>query len=117
MPDIVIHDATVLTVDDRNRLFERGTILVADGGITAVRATEEGDADTDAEVVLDGEGRLAMPGLVNAHAHLELTALLGAFSDLGLGELLGTMTAIAGRPGRSASGRRSGASNRASART
>lgn len=47
-PDIVIHDATVLTVDDRNRLYENGTVVVADGEITAVRSTESGDAEAAA---------------------------------------------------------------------
>ena len=32
--DIAIHDAVVLTVDDRNRLYERGTVLVEDSHIT-----------------------------------------------------------------------------------
>jgi hypothetical protein len=47
-PDIVIHDATVLTVDDRNRLYENGTVVVADGERTAVRSTESGDAEAAA---------------------------------------------------------------------
>jgi 5-methylthioadenosine/S-adenosylhomocysteine deaminase len=35
-----------------------------------------------------------MPGLVNAHTHLELTPLLGAFSDLGFWKLWATAAAI-----------------------
>jgi cytosine/adenosine deaminase-related metal-dependent hydrolase len=42
---------------------------------------------------------LAMPGLVNAHTHLELTPLIGAFSDLDLLEMMSSMTAIYGRLG------------------
>ena len=94
MSEILIHDATVLTVDDRNRLFERGTVRIADGEITEVRQSRGDDPDADANYVIDGDGTLVMPGLVNAHTHLELTPLIGAFSDLGLGEMMGSMTAI-----------------------
>ncbi|QLD86095.1 amidohydrolase family protein [Natronomonas halophila] len=92
--DILVHDALVLPVDGENRLFESGTVRIEDGRIAEVRPTEAGDRDADADVVIDGEGSLAMPGLVNAHTHLELTPLLGAFSDLGLLELMGSMTAL-----------------------
>ncbi|WP_336134432.1 amidohydrolase family protein [Natronomonas amylolytica] len=92
--DILIHDALVLPVDGENRLFERGTVRIEDGRIVEVRPTKADDCDTDADIVIDGEGSLAMPGLVNAHTHPELTPLLGAFSDLDLMELVGSMTAI-----------------------
>jgi len=94
--DIVIYDAYVLTVDDRNRLYERGTVLINDGRITEVRPSQDADADMDATRVIDGEGKLVMPGLVNAHTHLELTPLIGAFSDLDLLEMMSGMTAIFG---------------------
>ena len=94
MSEVLIHDATVLTVDERNRLFERGTVRIADGEIAEVRTTRDADRDADADHVIDGDGRLVMPGLVNAHTHLELTPLLGAFSDLGLSEMMGSLTAI-----------------------
>ncbi|WP_135823661.1 amidohydrolase family protein [Halorussus ruber] len=94
--DIAIHDAYVLTVDERNRLYERGTVLIENGRITEVRASRDDDADIAAAHVIDGEGKLVMPGLVNAHTHLELTPLIGAFSDLDLMEMMSGMTAIYG---------------------
>ena len=92
--DLVIHDAIVLTTDDSNRLFKRGTVLVNDQQIVEVRPSAAGDADRDAETVIDGEGMLAMPGLVNAHTHLEMTPLIGAFSDLDFKHLLANMTVL-----------------------
>ncbi|WP_115864416.1 amidohydrolase family protein [Halorussus litoreus] len=94
--DIAIHDAYVFTVDDSNRLYERGTVLIEDGRITEVRASRDDDADITADRIIDGEGKLVMPGLVNAHTHLELTPLIGAFSDLDLMEMMSGMTAIFG---------------------
>jgi 5-methylthioadenosine/S-adenosylhomocysteine deaminase len=93
----LIHDALVLTVDSDNRLFERGTIRIEGDRIAEVRRTEDGDADADADRVIDGDGMLAMPGLVNAHAHLELTPLIGAFSDLGLAEMMAGVTSVYAR--------------------
>ncbi|PSP65320.1 N-ethylammeline chlorohydrolase [Halobacteriales archaeon QH_8_64_26] len=100
MTRIVVHDAFVLTVDDRNRLFKRGTLVSEDGVIREVRKTHDGDATLDADHVIDGTGKLVLPGLVNAHAHLELTALIGAFSEFGVGELFATMTAVYNQLGR-----------------
>lgn len=94
MTDIVIHDAYVLTVNDRNQLFERGTIVVKDGRIQDVRKTCDEDSTLEADRIIDAEGKLAMPGLINTHAHLEMTALLGAFSELDIGKLLLQATAI-----------------------
>lgn len=93
-PDVIIHDALVLTVDPDNRLFECGTVVIEDGRIVDVRPSQEADSDLDAELVIDGEGMLAMPGVVNAHTHLEMTPLFGAFSDFGLRELLANMTVL-----------------------
>ncbi|WP_135807215.1 amidohydrolase family protein [Halorussus marinus] len=97
--DIAITDALVLTVDERNRLYERGTVLIEDGRITAVRQTDEDETDGEATHTIDGDGKVVMPGLVNAHTHLELTPLIGAFSDLDLLEMMGSMTALYGRIG------------------
>jgi cytosine/adenosine deaminase-related metal-dependent hydrolase len=94
--DLVVHDAVVVTVDERNRIYQNGTIVVEDGVLSDVRATRDGDRTCDADRVIDGEGTLVMPGLVNAHTHLELTPLLGAFSDLDLMEMMSGMTAIFG---------------------
>ena len=99
-PDILIHDATVLTVDENNHLYRDGTVVVDNGVIQMVRPSEPEDADKAANTVIDGSDRLVMPGLVNAHAHLELTALTGAFSEMGLGEMFAEMTALCEQLGR-----------------
>lgn len=90
-PDLAIHDAVVVTMDDDNRIYESGTIIVNDGVFTDVRSTDDTDATIDADRVIDGDGRVVMPGLVNAHAHLELSALSGAFSEMDAGTLLAQM--------------------------
>ncbi|WP_336327163.1 amidohydrolase family protein [Halovenus sp. HT40] len=92
--DVVIHDAVVVTVDGDNRIFENGTVVVHDNVITEVRCTRDEDPTCDADCVINGDGKLVMPGLVNAHTHLEMTALFGAFSDMELTEMMTRMTAL-----------------------
>lgn len=94
MTDLLVHDALVMTVDDRNRIYESGTVVVDDGEITDVRSTEPEDRSADADRVIDGSDKLVMPGLVNAHAHLEPSALRGIYSDIDYQELLVDMTVI-----------------------
>jgi cytosine/adenosine deaminase-related metal-dependent hydrolase len=92
--DLVIHDAVVVTVDDDNTIFQNGTVVVDEGVITEVRVTNDQDPTCDADRVLDGDGKLVIPGLVNAHTHLEMTPFFGAFSDMELTELITRMTAV-----------------------
>jgi len=98
--DILIHDATVLTVDENNHLYRNGTVVVEGGMIREVRSSKPDDSKSAAKTVIDGRDRLLMPGLINAHAHLELTALTGAFSEMGVGELFTEMTALCEQLGR-----------------
>ena len=58
--------------------FEHGTVAVADGRITYVGPRAAAPGGDDVEL---GDA-LLLPGLVNTHTHLELTALRGFLEDL-----------------------------------
>lgn len=61
-----------LVWDGENRLIEGGAILIEDGAVKEVLTEEERKGytlPTDTERI-DGTGKLAIPGLINAHTHL-----------------------------------------------
>src|SRR5688500_2420763 len=57
--------------------IENGTVTVEQGRITYVGERREGDAHS-----MDLGDAILMPGLVNTHCHLELTAMRGFLEDL-----------------------------------
>ena len=74
MSRLVLRDLEiVVTVDATDSVLCDLSIAVEDGVITEIGEVEARDGDE----VLDGRGRLALPGLVNLHTHLPMTLLRG----------------------------------------
>jgi 5-methylthioadenosine/S-adenosylhomocysteine deaminase len=78
MPEFLITDAAILTLDSASRFIERGYVHVRDGWIVGVGAGHS-PAHPGARVI-DGEGKLLAPGLINAHTHSQ-SATLPGFGD------------------------------------
>jgi len=67
---LVIKDATIW--DGANALYEKGTIIIEGDKIDSIIADGQGRGNglpRDAKVI-DAAGKLATPGLINAHTHL-----------------------------------------------
>ena len=77
---ILIEDATVLTMNDRDEVLRPGWIDVRDGAIAAVSSAPLAAAGVDRRI--DGRGKVVMPGLVNAHTHLFQTFIRGVYEHL-----------------------------------
>ncbi|HVG18190.1 MAG TPA: 5'-deoxyadenosine deaminase [Blastocatellia bacterium] len=76
---LIIKNATVVTLDDQNHVFEGG-VLVEGGIITALGESLPARADE----TIDAGGRALMPGFVQTHVHLCQTLFRGAADDLAL---------------------------------
>ncbi len=74
---MLIRDACVITVDPALGTLPRADILIEDDRIAAVGP----ELAADGAEVIDGEGMIAMPGLIDTHRHLWLTLLRGFVSD------------------------------------
>jgi len=72
----LIHNATVVTMDDKLGDLPSADVLVEGDRIAAVGKI----ASTDAEIV-DGTNSIVIPGLINAHMHTWQTALRGVASN------------------------------------
>ena len=67
MTAILIRNALVLTHDDARPVIPNGQILIEGAKIAAVGT--QVPVPPGAEII-DAEGLVAMPGLINAHHHL-----------------------------------------------
>ncbi|MFC0286650.1 amidohydrolase family protein [Kaistia hirudinis] len=77
---ILIRNAIVLTMDDRIGAFRDADVLIVGDRIADVGP---GLVVDDAEIV-DGRGRIVIPGLVNVHMHTWQTGLRGLTSNMTL---------------------------------
>ncbi len=112
MSRVLVRDlAVVVTVDARDTVLRGVSILVEDGVIAAIGpdagsdvaagggeagAVGGADVDGDADVVIDGRGHLALPGLVNLHTHLPMTLLRGIAEGVDLQGFLARVWAAEG---------------------
>ena len=105
---LLITNATVLTVDPGNRVIDDGAVYVENGRITAVGPSAEVEAaHPGAARVIDGAGKVVLPGFVSTHNHVGYTFFRGRAEDMGLGCVTGQyfpMATVASREERLAVG-------------
>ena len=86
--DVVIHNGTLVTVDDRMRIIDNGWIGVHEGVIQAIEPTAPDSPPPTAPMTIDAACGMVMPGLVNTHTHMPMTLFRGLADDLPLIEWL-----------------------------
>ncbi len=69
----------IVTQDDRRKILKNSDILIKDGIIESV-----GKINDHAEYVIDGSSFVAIPGLINTHAHVPMTLFRGVADDMEL---------------------------------
>lgn len=82
--DILLYHAIILTMDEEMHQYEPGALAVRKESIVAVGPEAEVRKDYAAVQEVDCEGRVLMPGLVNAHTHVPMTLMRGLADDLRL---------------------------------
>ena len=66
---LLIRDARVLTLDDQDREWPRADVVIDSGEIKAIGPDAGKGWPRPFERTIEGDGLLAMPGLINAHFH------------------------------------------------
>jgi len=65
--DIIIKNGTILTLDSKNSIFENGFICTRGDSISKIGTGNP--TSFKAKKIIDAEGGLILPGLVNGHTH------------------------------------------------
>lgn len=92
--DILLHGATVVTMNDKFDVFEDGAVAIRGDSIVAVGSTAQITGAYRAQETVDCAGRVIMPGLVNAHTHIPMTLMRGLNDDLRLDVWLGYLMPV-----------------------
>ncbi|MDJ0916881.1 MAG: amidohydrolase [Woeseiaceae bacterium] len=82
--DMIVKADHVVTMDADLSIIDNGAVVIRDGLIIAIGPADAIESDYEADQVLDGDGRVLMPGLVNGHTHAAMTLLRGVADDLAL---------------------------------
>lgn len=82
---VLFKNITVVTMDDEMGVIENGFVATKGGRIEYVGTEEPAE---QFETVIDGRGKVLMPGLINTHSHLAMTLLRGYADDMNLQDWL-----------------------------
>ena len=83
--DLKIVNGAILTMSKAREILDGGTVIVHNGVIQSVTSDAK---DVPARKVIDAQGKLVMPGLVNTHTHAPMSCFRGLSDDLPLMEWL-----------------------------
>lgn len=73
----LIKSATIISMDDAMGDLGTGDVLVEGNRIASVRPSIDLGSAADETEIIDGKGRIVIPGLINAHMHTWQTGLRG----------------------------------------
>ncbi|MDG6229827.1 MAG: amidohydrolase family protein, partial [Candidatus Thermoplasmatota archaeon] len=81
---ILIRNATIVTQDKKRKQIH-GDLYIEDDIICDI---SDHRLSVEAEYVIDGTHKVALPGLINTHTHVPMTLLRGYGDDMALQEWL-----------------------------
>lgn len=82
--DLILKNAILLTMDTHLNMYEPGAIAIQGDHIIAVGNQDDICGKYSSDQSLDCQGKVLMPGLINAHTHAAMTLLRGLADDLRL---------------------------------
>jgi 5-methylthioadenosine/S-adenosylhomocysteine deaminase len=86
--DIIISGCLIVTVNKNFDVFPQGSIAIKNNQIVAVGPQVAVEKEYQANQVIDGKDKLALPGLINTHTHAAMVYFRGLADDLPLKEWL-----------------------------
>jgi 5-methylthioadenosine/S-adenosylhomocysteine deaminase len=86
--DSIIQCGTLLTVNEKNKVFNNHTIVVDEGKIIALTTIKQAQKKYKTDDWVDCSEQIVMPGFINAHTHAAMSLFKGLADDLPLMEWL-----------------------------
>src|SRR5438067_12736558 len=80
--DLIIRGGTVVTMDGSRRVIENGGIAIKVGRMVAVDTAAEMDLNYRARQVIEAQGKVVIPGVMNGNTHVSMTLFRGIADDL-----------------------------------
>jgi len=77
----------IVTQNPSKEILKDASVLVEEGRIAEIRPKGSPEIH-GADMVIDGQGKVLMPGLINVHTHVSMTIFRGYADDMGLEEWL-----------------------------
>ncbi|MEM2890236.1 MAG: amidohydrolase [Candidatus Hadarchaeum sp.] len=84
MADIILKNATVITMNHRREIIKDGAVVVEGNKIVEVGTTKKVKTIYRADVEIDCRRKLVLPGLIDCHVHLAQALIRGCADDLAL---------------------------------
>jgi len=90
--DLLVKNATIVTMDADRRIVEDGVIAVRGDAIAFVGTQQQFTSQAlkgfTSKQTIDAKGKLILPGFINGHGHAAMTLLRGLHDDVTLDEWL-----------------------------
>jgi len=86
--DIVIHNGTVITMNSDLDMIDNGILCIKNDTLAKIEPLENHTPIPEGDKIIDAQGGIIMPGLVNTHTHLPMALFRGLADDLPLSKWL-----------------------------
>jgi len=85
---ILIKNTILITQDSKRQIIKNGGLVIEKGLIKDIGLSEkiEKKYKKASKKIINGKGKVVLPGLINTHGHLAMTLLRGYADDMGLEE-------------------------------
>lgn len=80
----ILKNALILTMDKSYTQYQQGAVAINDGAIVAIGPEDTILKSWNGKDIINCQGKVLMPGLINTHTHVPMTLLRGLANDLRL---------------------------------
>ncbi|MCX8069487.1 MAG: amidohydrolase family protein, partial [Thermodesulfovibrionales bacterium] len=80
--DIIIYGDYVITMNKNMDLIKEGAIAISGNKIIKIAAAQEIKKDFSSKTIIEGKGKVLLPGLINTHTHAAMVYFRGLADDL-----------------------------------